>query len=77
MANGCGGLLLQKKERYNKGVFFPGGKAAPFPKEGGEKMKERPYLAHRAKDGREQTVLEHLTGTADLCGRFEIGRAHV
>ena len=33
-------------------------------------MKERPYLAHRAKDGREQTVLEHLTGTADLCGRF-------
>lgn len=28
------------------------------------------YLAHIAEDGREQTVLEHLKGTAELCGRF-------
>lgn len=29
-----------------------------------------PYLAHIAEDGREQSVLEHLTGTAKLCARF-------
>lgn len=28
------------------------------------------YLAHIAPDGREQTVAEHLSGTARLCGRF-------
>lgn len=28
------------------------------------------YLAHRAEDGRTQTVLEHLTGTAALCSQF-------
>lgn len=28
------------------------------------------YLAHRAEDGREQTVLEHLEGTARLCAQF-------
>lgn len=28
------------------------------------------YLAHIAEDSREQTVLEHLEGTADLCGKF-------
>lgn len=28
------------------------------------------WLAHRAEDGREQTVLEHLKGTADLCAQF-------
>lgn len=31
---------------------------------------EKPYLAHRSEDQRQQTVLEHLTGTASLCGRF-------
>ncbi|MGM9618448.1 MAG: CRISPR-associated helicase Cas3' [Oscillospiraceae bacterium] len=28
------------------------------------------YLAHIAQDGREQTVKEHLTGTAELCRAF-------
>ncbi len=28
------------------------------------------WLAHIAEDGREQTVLEHLTGTAELCAQF-------
>ena len=28
------------------------------------------YLAHIAPDGREQTVLEHLTGTAELGASF-------
>lgn len=28
------------------------------------------FLAHIATDGREQTVAEHLSGTADLCARF-------
>ena len=28
------------------------------------------YLAHLTEDGREQTVLEHLAGTADLCSAF-------
>ena len=28
------------------------------------------YLAHRAEDGRVQTVQEHLEGTAELCARF-------
>lgn len=28
------------------------------------------YLSHVAEDGREQTVLEHLQGTAELCGAF-------
>ena len=28
------------------------------------------YLAHIAQDGRQQTVLEHLMGTADLCAGF-------
>ena len=28
------------------------------------------YLAHRSEDGREQTVQEHLRGTADLCAQF-------
>lgn len=27
-------------------------------------------MAHIAEDGREQSVLEHLTGTAELCARF-------
>lgn len=33
-------------------------------------MKNTEYLAHRAADQREQTVLEHLTGTAELCSSF-------
>lgn len=28
------------------------------------------YLAHISEDDRPQTVLQHLTGTAELCGRF-------
>ena len=28
------------------------------------------YLAHIAQDGRKQTVLEHLNGTAELCAGF-------
>lgn len=28
------------------------------------------YFAHTAPDGRTQSVLEHLSGTADLCARF-------
>ncbi len=32
-------------------------------------MRER-YLAHRAEDGREQAVREHLDGTAELCAGF-------
>ena len=28
------------------------------------------YLSHIAEDGREQTNLEHLIGTAELCGKF-------
>lgn len=28
------------------------------------------YFAHIAEDGRKQTVLEHLEGTAELCARF-------
>ena len=28
------------------------------------------YLAHVAEDGREQTVLAHLEGTAALCAAF-------
>ena len=28
------------------------------------------YLAHLTEDGREQTVLEHLAGTAELCSAF-------
>ena len=30
----------------------------------------KPYLAHISEDGREQSVLEHLTGTAELCSQF-------
>ena len=30
----------------------------------------RQYLAHIAEDGREQTVLEHLQGTAGLAEEF-------
>lgn len=33
-------------------------------------MERRPYLAHVSEDGREQSVLEHLTGTAALCSAF-------
>ncbi len=33
-------------------------------------MNNPPYLSHVSEDGREQTVLEHLTGTADLCADF-------
>lgn len=35
--------------------------------ERGEKMK---YFAHISKDNREQTVLEHLNATAELCSKF-------
>ena len=28
------------------------------------------YLAHISQDGRRQTVLEHLDGTAELCAGF-------
>ncbi len=28
------------------------------------------YLAHRTEDGREQTIEEHLTSVAELCGNF-------
>ena len=28
------------------------------------------YLAHLTKDGRTQTILEHLKGTASLCSAF-------
>ncbi len=28
------------------------------------------YLAHRSEDGRKQTILEHLSGTAALCKKF-------
>lgn len=28
------------------------------------------YLAHRSEDGREQTVLQHLEGTAEQCAAF-------
>lgn len=30
----------------------------------------KPYLAHRSRDGREQTVKAHLDGTAELCRSF-------
>lgn len=33
-------------------------------------MTQERYLAHIAPDGREQTVEEHLRGTAALCGGF-------
>lgn len=33
-------------------------------------MKEQRYLAHISPDGREQTVEEHLTNTAELCAGF-------
>lgn len=33
-------------------------------------MENQRFLAHRAEDGREQTVREHLTGTAELCAEF-------
>ena len=33
-------------------------------------MIQQPYLAHITPDGREQTVEEHLRGTAQLCGSF-------
>lgn len=33
-------------------------------------MKKDVFLAHRSQDGREQTVLAHLTGTAELCAQF-------
>ena len=33
-------------------------------------MAERIYLAHLAKDGRKQTVQEHLRGTAEKCSDF-------
>lgn len=33
-------------------------------------MAERKDLAHRSEDGREQTVLEHLEATAELCAAF-------
>ncbi len=33
-------------------------------------MKNPPYLSHISKDGRKQTVLEHLTGTGELCADF-------
>lgn len=33
-------------------------------------MAESEYLAHIAPDGRQQTVSDHLRGTADLCKRF-------
>lgn len=33
-------------------------------------MKDTPYIAHRAEDGRIQTVREHLIGTSKLAGDF-------
>ena len=33
-------------------------------------MADPRYLAHISEDGQEQTVLEHLTGTAELCAQF-------
>lgn len=36
-------------------------------------MEKKTYLAHIAKDGREQTVRDHLFGTAKLCSRFAAG----
>lgn len=36
-------------------------------------MEKKTYLAHIAKDGREQTVRDHLFGTAELCSRFAAG----
>lgn len=31
---------------------------------------EEKFLAHKSEDKREQTVQEHLNGTADLCAGF-------
>lgn len=33
-------------------------------------MKDSRFLAHISEDGREQTVAEHLFGTAELCAKF-------
>lgn len=33
-------------------------------------MVKKRYLAHKSEDTREQTILEHLNRTADLCARF-------
>ena len=33
-------------------------------------MSDQRYLAHISQDGREQTVEEHLAGTAELCSKF-------
>lgn len=42
-------------------------------------MNGKLYFAHRSEDGRTQTVLEHLTGTARLCEHFaaEFGAAEL
>ena len=31
---------------------------------------QHPYLAHLSDDGRKQTVLDHLKGSADRCAAF-------
>ena len=33
-------------------------------------MVKEKFLAHKSEDKREQTVQEHLNGTAALCARF-------
>ena len=33
---------------------------------------QHPYLAHLSDDGRKQTVLDHLKGTADRCAAFAV-----
>ena len=33
-------------------------------------MQENKYIAHKKEDGSEQTVIEHLSGTAELCAKF-------
>ena len=38
--------------------------------QGNSQSMQSDYLAHIAEDGREQTVLEHLQGTAEACAHF-------
>lgn len=59
-------LAIQPRKSYNKSI-----NCAFYIISGcGCRMDTYAYLAHLTEDGRTQTILEHLKGTASLCSAF-------
>ena len=59
-------LAIQLRKSYNKSI-----NCAFYITSGcGCRMDTYAYLAHLTEDGRTQTILEHLKGTASLCSAF-------